>query len=119
MSIALCVLLLVHQAATAVPSLQQNTPYPHVMDRNAAVLYAQVDSEADSGPDAEPPYQQIESGTLVLPAALGKDRQDKAKKQCMTVCGRWGEECIFINRGTGGTTKKCRRACKNFVEECF
>ena len=60
--------------------------------------------------------ERVESGTLVLPAAA---EEEKKEKKCMTVCGRWGEECMFINRGAGGMTKKCRRACKKFVEECF
>jgi hypothetical protein len=48
--------------------------------------------------------------------------QDKAKDKetkCMTVCARWGKECVYINKGPGGTIKKCRRACKQFTKECF
>ncbi len=57
-----------------------------------------------------------EAGSLLLPAASEDEREEK---KCMTVCSRWGEECMFINRGAGGTSKKCRRACKSFAEECF
>ena len=51
-------------------------------------------------------------GELVLP-----DDYNKADdKKCMTVCDQWGEDCI-INPRTG--TRKCRRVCKSFTEECF
>lgn len=51
-------------------------------------------------------------GELLLP-----DDYDKAAdKKCMTVCDRWGEDCI-INPRTG--SRKCRRVCKSFTEECF
>jgi len=41
-----------------------------------------------------------ESGSLLLPAA---SEENEKEKKCMTVCSRWGEECMFINRGVGGT----------------
>ena len=51
-------------------------------------------------------------GELLLP-----DDYNKAEdKKCMTVCDQWGEDCI-INPRTG--TRKCRRVCKSFTEECF
>jgi hypothetical protein len=51
-------------------------------------------------------------GELVLP-----DDYDKAEdKKCVTVCDRWGEDCI-LNPRTG--SRKCRRVCKSFAEECF
>jgi hypothetical protein len=51
-------------------------------------------------------------GELLLP-----DDYDEAEdKKCMTVCDRWGEDCI-INPRTG--SRKCRRVCKSFTEECF
>ena len=53
------------------------------------------------------------SGTLVLPAAPGKE---KSEKKCMTVCQRWGQECMIDpTRGV----RKCRRTCKEFGQECF
>jgi len=56
-------------------------------------------------------------GTLIIP---GKEKREKqAEEKCMTVCARWGEECVYVNRGAGGTTRKCRRTCKQFTEECF
>lgn len=66
------------------------------------------------------PVQGPQPGTLVLPANVEtQNLNEKSEKQCMTVCARWGEECTFINRGIGGMSKKCRRACKQFTEECF
>lgn len=56
-------------------------------------------------------------GELVLP--VDAERNDRGEKQCMTVCARWGEECILINKGAGGMERKCRRTCQQFAEECF
>ncbi|MGH8245177.1 MAG: hypothetical protein ACREUU_01955 [Gammaproteobacteria bacterium] len=55
-------------------------------------------------------------GSLLLPDEAPKDG---GKKQCMTVCARWGEECMLVNKGRGGLERKCRRTCKQFAEECF
>jgi hypothetical protein len=60
--------------------------------------------------------EQPMPGTLVLP---GEVKQKQDGKKCMTVCARWGEECVYINRGTGGTERKCRRTCQQFTSECF
>lgn len=51
-------------------------------------------------------------GQLILP----DDYNRAEEKKCMTVCERWGEDCI-INPRTG--SRKCRRVCKSFTEECF
>lgn len=51
-------------------------------------------------------------GELLLP-----DDYNKAEdKKCVTVCDRWGEDCI-LNPSTG--SRKCRRVCKSFAEQCF
>ncbi len=64
-------------------------------------------SEADDKQNQVP-----ESGTVVIPASAEKD---EAEKKCMTVCQRWGQECMYDNnRG-----RKCRRTCKEFGQECF
>lgn len=55
-------------------------------------------------------------GTFILPEAPG---QDTKGEKCMTVCARWGEDCLLINKGVGGMERKCRRTCKQFAEECF
>ena len=55
-------------------------------------------------------------GTYILPEAPG---QDNKGEKCMTVCARWGEDCLLINKGAGGMQRKCRRTCKQFAEECF
>ena len=52
-------------------------------------------------------------GALIIP---GEDDSDKSEKKCMTVCQKWGENCV-INPRTGN--RKCRRICKQFGEECF
>lgn len=67
--------------------------------------------------DSRSDEQGPRPGTLVMPGQEKEDEQ--VKEKCMTVCARWGEECTYINRGTGGTTRKCRRTCKQFTEECF
>ena len=54
------------------------------------------------------------SGTLLLPDS--PDPKEHAnEKRCMTVCNRWGEDCIYDpQRG-----RQCRRTCKDFEEQCF
>ena len=64
-------------------------------------------AENTEGTNTEP-----EPGSLVIP---GED-QDKADKKCLTVCKKWGEDCI-INPRTGA--RNCRRTCKDFGKECF
>ena len=51
-------------------------------------------------------------GELLLP----EDYKAEDEKKCMTICDKWGEDCIISPR-TGG--RKCRRVCKSFAEECF
>jgi hypothetical protein len=51
-------------------------------------------------------------GELLLP----DDYNEAEDKKCLTVCDRWGEDCI-LNPRTG--SRKCRRVCKSFAEECF
>ncbi|MEX2525437.1 MAG: hypothetical protein WD750_10810 [Gammaproteobacteria bacterium] len=72
---------------------------------------------ADAENDSRTTEQSPRPGTLVLPDQ--KKETGQGKKKCMTVCARWGEECAYINRGAGGMTRKCRRTCKQFTEECF
>lgn len=64
---------------------------------------------AEASPDEAP-----EPGSLVIPGESGDKSEDK--KQCLTVCKQWGENCI-INPRTGA--RNCRRICKEFGEECF
>lgn len=51
-------------------------------------------------------------GELLLPDDYNKSED----KKCVTVCDRWGEDCI-LNPSTG--SRKCRRVCKSFAEQCF
>ena len=55
---------------------------------------------------------QPESGSLDIPG----EEKDQKDKKCLTICKRWGEDCI-INPRTG--SRDCRRTCKEFGEECF
>ena len=69
-------------------------------------------------------------GELLLPDDYNKAKEDKKcytvcdrwgedcilDKKCYTVCDRWGEDCI-LNPSTG--SRKCRRVCKSFAEQCF
>ena len=86
-----------------------------------AVSAALISSEADSSAylmlaDAELldlDKEKPRSGSLVLPATAD---EEKSEKKCMTVCQRWGQECMIdATRGI----RKCRRTCKEFGQECF
>ena len=62
-------------------------------------------------------YEDVPSGTLVLPRVRDNDsRQAGSSRKCMKVCKQWGESCIIDPR-TG--SRKCRRTCKQFGVECF
>lgn len=73
-------------------------------------------SAGDTRPqrETEPPRP----GSLVLPDEM-KQPDRGGEKKCMTVCARYGEECMLINKGAGGMERKCRRTCQQFAEECF
>lgn len=63
---------------------------------------------------------QPKPGELVIPQdSLKGESQDEGEKKCMTVCVRWGEECMLINKGAGGMERRCRRTCQQFGEECL
>ena len=66
-----------------------------------------ADFAEDTTPQSEP-----ESGSLVIPG----EENDQKDKKCLTICKKWGENCI-INPRTG--SRDCRRTCKEFGEECF
>ena len=60
---------------------------------------------------------QPQSGTILLPDDYYKkvDNEKNKDKKCMTVCNRWGQDCILDpTRG-----RLCRRTCKEFGKECF
>ena len=69
--------------------------------------YRLILAEDTKGSKTEP-----EPGTLVIPG----EETEKADKKCLTVCKKWGEDCI-INPRTGA--RNCRRTCKDFGKECF
>ena len=66
----------------------------------------------------KPPETQeaLPNGAYILPESPGPENKGQ---KCMTVCARWGEYCLLINKGAGGMERKCRRTCKQFAEECF
>lgn len=77
------------------------------------LILAQADQEQEKDKKTVE-ADQPRSGTIVFPNSL-QQRNDNANKKCMTVCTRWGEDCIIDPiRG-----RKCRRMCKEFGEECF
>lgn len=63
--------------------------------------------------NTEDSKSDIQSGELIIPGA--KETSGK-EKQCVTVCDKWGKDCI-INPNTG--VRKCRRMCKSFGKECI
>jgi hypothetical protein len=75
---------------------------------NSMILVQNIEKLEESKP---------QSGTLLFPESLIPTNKDE--KKCMTVCAQWGEDCTYINRGVGGTTRNCRRTCQQFIEECF
>jgi hypothetical protein len=87
----------------------------------AAAAAGETVLDAEGGPGTksavDPLTHEIMPGELLFPdespVNTGVDRK------CMTVCARWGEDCMLINRGTGGMERRCRRMCKQFAEECF
>ena len=72
----------------------------------------------EAGRDDDRPDEEPLPGELLLPESV-QPVQDGREKQCMTVCARWGEDCMLINKGAGGMERKCRRTCQQFAEECF
>ena len=79
----------------------QTTPAPLIL----ALEYE--DSDIQSGP---------EPASLQLPAANEENRDDR---RCMTVCSRWGEDCVMISPAADVVSQKCVRTCKSFAEECL
>ena len=43
----------------------------------------------------------------------------RGDRRCMTVCSKWGEDCVTLTPGAGPVTRKCVRTCKSFAEECL
>lgn len=76
-------------------------------------LLAENTEESLYGAEPEMVDSAPKSGDLVIPGT----QETKAKeKQCVTVCDKWGENCV-INPRTG--QKKCRRMCQSFGQECL
>ncbi len=77
------------------------------------LLLAENSEESLYGAQPEEPESGARSGDLVIPGAKVNEGKEK---QCVTVCDKWGKDCI-INPRTG--TRKCRRMCKSFGKECI
>jgi hypothetical protein len=77
------------------------------------LLLMHLSPVAFSADDNRQSEEKPRSGSLILPAAAD---EDKSEKKCMTVCQRWGEDCMIDSRRG---VRKCRRTCKEFGQECF
>ena len=69
---------------------------------------------SDEGTDDKSVKPQ--DGEILLPDDYNKSDEKSDEKKCVTVCDQWGQDCI-VNPKTG--SRKCRRVCKSFTEECF
>jgi len=108
--LGLCVLFL-NLSPVAYATASSASLLPHaspVTQQSDVIVIADAEAEVDVKDEERP-----RSGSLVLPA----DRDDnKGEKKCMTVCQRWGQECMIDTRRG---VRKCRRSCKEFGQECF
>jgi len=84
----------------------------------AALLACAAGPSVADEPKAAEETMQPQAGELIIPDDMTRDTGAE-KKQCMTVCARWGDECVLVNKGAGGMERKCRRTCQQFGEECF
>ena len=109
-SLVFCIFAFCTLQANAASHENYHHKVPGVFNHNdsiAGILFL-VESSEESISDSEP-----QSGDLVIPGA--KENEGK-EKQCVTVCYKWGKDCI-INPRTGA--RKCRRMCKSFGKECI
>ena len=83
--------------------------------------YVQLAQGTEETPQEAEPVSVPEPGELlVIPQnSLKAEPGSEAERKCMTVCVRWGEECMLINKGAGGMERKCRRTCTKLGEECL
>ena len=85
----------------------------------AALLACAAGASIADEPQPAEEAKQPQPGELIIPEEMTKEPGTDEKKQCMTVCARWGDECVLVNKGAGGMERKCRRTCQQFAEECF
>lgn len=97
-------------AVVTLPFSQVNNPSPYTRSVAVSGPHLLVQNEVKNKVREYPP----KSGTLLMPSDTTK-KEDKEGKKCMTVCNRWGQDCI-IDPARG---RQCRRTCKEFGEECF
>ena len=96
-------------AVVSLPAPQVKNPSPDMLAAGSGEHLLVQNEEKSKVKEYRP-----KSGTLVMPSDTGK-KDDKEGKKCMTVCNRWGQDCI-IDPARG---RLCRRTCKEFGEECF
>lgn len=106
-------LLLTILLAGAGTALRADTPEAAAGDGTGLPSWMLAQNEPPPPDDTAPPQ-----GRLLLRNSL-QPQEEQEERYCMTVCAAWGEDCTFINRGMGGTTRTCRRVCQQFTEECF
>lgn len=94
-------------AASLTKQLSFTTLESHTTPAPLILALEYEDSEIQSGP---------EPASLQLPADIEENRQDR---RCMTVCSRWGDECVMISPAADVVSQKCVRTCKSFAEECL
>ena len=94
----------------AASTAQQSSYAPRKMPDDAPAPTIVLDIEST---DVQP---ERETATLRIQTANPEYREDR---RCMTVCSRWGEDCVMLNSGSNLVTKKCVRTCKSFAEECL
>ena len=105
--LGLCALLVTVSSVALSATDNQDWLYSTESTNQGLDLLMLTQSEKHAVEDEQP-----RSGSLVLPAAA---EEEKSEKKCMTVCQRWGQECMIDPRGV----RKCRRTCKEFGQECF
>lgn len=95
----------------AAPAAQQSSFAPaESADANPLVLSLEYEN-SDIQPEHETATLRIQ-----VPAGNLEYREDR---RCMTVCSRWGEDCLRRSAGSGAVATKCVRTCKSFAEECL
>jgi hypothetical protein len=105
---SLCLLLLSFSPAAFSTSANSDWLGSSTSTAQPSAIFMLAESENFDADNEKP-----RSGSLVLPAAV---EDEKDEKKCMTVCQRWGQECMIdTTRGV----RKCRRTCKEFGQECF
>ena len=106
---ALAIIVLVFSAAS--PAQQSSYAPAGTADDPRPLTLALEYENGDIQPERETASLRVQ-----VPGANPEYRENR---RCMTVCSRWGEDCVMLNPGSGPVTRKCVRTCKSFAEECL